>query len=202
MIFKIKFWSGLFLLLTCYLFSCYQRENAYFTPNWSILTWFYTSIGLINGSFVMNQIVFFHFKGWFPTPPFITTLWLLHFKIKFAPRLSKPPSISYPKKRVKEKQMDTNFFPKEEIQKLLATKNRTHLWPALAIRWLCVVNCALRRIRIYQKCLSSVNDYNQFIAKDLLWARKGKFIKYEVESQYPTENMTNKNHYMFQINLC
>ena len=47
-------------------------ENTSLTPIWSIFTWHYSSIGLINDSFAINQGEFSHFKGRFP-PPFIKT---------------------------------------------------------------------------------------------------------------------------------
>ena len=54
LIFKKKFPIMMLLLLTCYIFNSFEAR----TPIWSIFTWYYLSIGLVNDSSAINQIKF------------------------------------------------------------------------------------------------------------------------------------------------
>ena len=71
-------------------FQFLLSKNAHLTLIWSLFTWYYSFISLMNDSFATNQSKFFRFTGWFPTPR------LLNFEtISDPPSIKTRPSISY-----------------------------------------------------------------------------------------------------------
>ena len=85
--------------------------------------------------------------------------------------------------------MDTHVYKKRK-HIVVATKKHAHLKPAVAIRWLYTVNCAL----------PITFDWKYIWPTTFFELDKIKILR--VEKKNPTDNKTNKNHHIFQINLC